>query len=373
MLQNNKTDKKKVLFILKDSKHITHGLYKMNRYVYNSNLIRNSFSSRYLILYRSDTNVEFLRYIRTFFSLISLLFKVVYEIIYYRPDAVYFFISPVNAFLRDFPIVCLLKISKIDIVYHLQGRGIKVKYEGSKIYKKMFKFVYSNENVIVLSDKLKYDVDYLPVKKIFVIPNAADLFNQSNLKNVITKNEDSVQLLYLSNLIREKGIIEFIEASIILIEKNYMIESLIVGKEYDVTSDEISKLIAGFENKIHYIGPKFNSEKLHIFDESDIFVFPTYYKTEALSLVILEAMQAGLPIVTTNEAALTDVIKDGINGFITKKRDALDLSKKIEKLIKNPNLRKQMGQLNKKEFLDKYTIDKFEENVVSVLNEVCSK
>ena len=53
---------------------------------------------------------------------------------------------------------------------------------------------------------------------------------------------------------------------------------------------------------------------------SDIFVFPTYYP-EGCPTVVIEALAAGLFVVTTDTAALKEIVKDGINGIKVKRKD----------------------------------------------------
>ena len=56
------------------------------------------------------------------------------------------------------------------------------------------------------------------------------------------------------------------------------------------------------------MGRKYGEEKERLFRESDIFVFPTYYDIECFPLVLLEAMQYGLPCVNTDEGGIRDIV-----------------------------------------------------------------
>jgi glycosyltransferase involved in cell wall biosynthesis len=84
-------------------------------------------------------------------------------------------------------------------------------------------------------------------------------------------------------------------------------------------------------------------------------------------------MQYGLPVISTREGGIPDIVEDGGTGFLINKNDPKDLADKIELLIKNSLLRKQMGAAGKKKFQDNYTISIWENNMFNILKEVANK
>ena len=119
--------------------------------------------------------------------------------------------------------------------------------------------------------------------------------------------------------------------------------------------------------QVIYLGRKYGAEKERYFTDADIFVFPTYYGNECFPLVLLEAMQYGLPCITTNEGGIPDMVQDGVNGIICERQNAESLAAAIEKLLLNPELRKQMGQKGFEIFKERFTLDKFESNLCECL------
>src|SRR5262249_35910181 len=75
--------------------------------------------------------------------------------------------------------------------------------------------------------------------------------------------------------------------------------------------------------------------------DSDLFVFPSY--NEGQPTVLLEAMSAGLPIVTTDEGAIRDTIADGRNGYLVPKGDPAAIAGRSIELLRNEPLRRRMG------------------------------
>src|SRR5439155_3502169 len=108
--------------------------------------------------------------------------------------------------------------------------------------------------------------------------------------------------------------------------------------------------------------------KERLFAEADIFVFPTYYRAESFPLVILEAMSFGLPVVSTYEGAIPEIVIDGVTGHIVPRRDSAELAARLEYLILNPQARLTLGRNGRQRFMENYTMERFHESVVRHLD-----
>ena len=104
--------------------------------------------------------------------------KVFFEILFNRPSLCYFALSTTGAaFYKDFFIVLLLKIFKVKIVFHLHNKGIN-KAAKNIINKYIYKFVFANTNVILLSPKLYVDIErFISIRHVFIVPNGVPDFN----------------------------------------------------------------------------------------------------------------------------------------------------------------------------------------------------
>jgi glycosyltransferase involved in cell wall biosynthesis len=116
------------------------------------------------------------------------------------------------------------------------------------------------------------------------------------------------------------------------------------------------------------LGPKFGDAKCQIYKSSDIFCFPTYYPNETFGIVNIEAMEAGLPIITTPEGGISDIIEEGINGYLIPQKDSASLAEKIALLIENPSLRRKMGINAREKYLKYYTVEHFERRLTEIIN-----
>lgn len=138
-----------------------------------------------------------------------------------------------------------------------------------------------------------------------------------------------IRFAFISRIMKEKGIEQYLEAAKIIKQKYANTEFHICGfceKEYTGMLEEFVKdrivNYHGMENEISlFLG------KIHCV------VHPTYYP-EGLSNVLLEACASGRPIITTNRSGCKEVVEDGINGYVVKQQDTQDLIRIIEKFLK---------------------------------------
>jgi glycosyltransferase involved in cell wall biosynthesis len=103
--------------------------------------------------------------------------------------------------------------------------------------------------------------------------------------------------------------------------------------------------------------------------EADAFVFPSLF--EGFALVILEAMAAGLPVITTPNTAGPDLIKDGKEGLIVPAGDVEALRTAMESLLNNPERARAMGRAAH-EMAKEYTWERYGERWEAMLHELCS-
>jgi glycosyltransferase involved in cell wall biosynthesis len=108
-----------------------------------------------------------------------------------------------------------------------------------------------------------------------------------------------------------------------------------------VTKDEVS--VSTDEPIFVHHGVKPNSLELKArFQAADLFVFPT--RADCLPVAVLEAMAAGLPVITTAVAALPEAVRDGENGRIVPVDDALALESALRELVQDTDLRTKLSR-----------------------------
>ena len=97
-------------------------------------------------------------------------------------------------------------------------------------------------------------------------------------------------------------------------------------------------------------------------------LFPTFYHNECFPLVLLEAMEHGLPCISTTEGGIPGIVDDGKTGFLVPKHDVAVLADKILLLLNDSVLRSNMGKVGREKFEKEFTLEVFEKRMVEILS-----
>jgi glycosyltransferase involved in cell wall biosynthesis len=240
-----------------------------------------------------------------------------YKII--NKDIVY--ITPGHTFygvLKYAPFIILALLFKIPYFVHIHGNYLGKEYElVSNWKKKILKFLLSNaEGGIVLS-KLLYGnlIKFLPQNKIHIVENFVE---ESLFQNDIVKQKDKIRILYLSNLMEEKGVLQLIDACEILTNRNFDFELKMAGNIEESIVDLVHSKINNIPS-IEYLGTVHGEEKKKLFHNANVFILPTYYTMEGQPISILEGMATGNIVVVTRHSGIPDVVSEK-NGFFIEKK-----------------------------------------------------
>ncbi len=307
---------------------------------------------------------KYVKYIQSLFLLCK-------NLINFKPNLVYIAIT-VNGigFIKDLLYVFIIKIFAKKIVFHFHNKGVST--NNSFLYKKLYNFTFKNEYAFILSNKLEYDIEYyFDQNNIFVCPNAIKDINTIT-NNIQTQNKP-IKLLFISNLLISKGIYDLIETCKILNNNNFSFICNIIGAEKDLSKFDINELILNnnLQENVVYHGPKYDNEKNELLENSHILIYPSH--SDCLPLVLIEACQYYLPIIATNEGAISDVVVDKYNGFIIEKHSPNLIFEKIKLLINNDDLYCQMRKNSRNVYDSKFTIDKFKQNIIKNINTIINE
>lgn len=353
-----------------------YGANVVGKYIQDSAVINSRFSCNYINLTtEKQLNTENKFGVKKFFTCLKLYANVFTELVKKRYDLYYMTANAAGGgFYKDFMIIVLLKIFRCNIVYHYHNKGVS---KGEKIgwLNKMYTFQFKNTHAILLAPSLYADVKkYLPAEKVFFCANGIPEELNIDLEKINQeKNKKAVpEILFLSNMMKGKGVFVLLEACKILHEKKLLFKMIFIGGWLDITEKEFFDFVNAYnlQSCVSYEGKKYGDEKTKFFESVDIFVFPTYYHNEAFPLVNLEAMQFGLPIISTNEGGIPDEIKNNVTGLLVEKQNPTQLAEKIELLLNNEPLRKQMGYEGRKRFEELFTLNIFEKNLCNILEMV---
>jgi glycosyltransferase involved in cell wall biosynthesis len=298
---------------------------------------------------------------------------ILYKVVSYRPHLVYFNVSLYGfALYRDFIYVILFKVLRCRLLYHLRTQGVKSQVQRSRLKRLMFRLIFRNTRVICLSEFLSRDIADVYSAKPFVVNNGIKDISQ---RYPVKKKPagEAPWVLFLAHLWLFKGVMELIEAFHILKTEGVRFHAIIAGPEGDVSIAQLKEKAAslGLSAEIDVPGPKDGDEKNQLFRDADIFVLPTTF--EGLPGAVLEAMQFGLPVVATCEGAIPEIVDDGRTGLLVKKRDPVDLAAKLKRVLTDEPYRNSLGKNGRSKFVNCYTLEHFERNMLAVFDQVIGK
>lgn len=258
-------------------------------------------------------------------------------------------------FIKDAIFILICKLFDVEVLVQLRGSNFLNWVKKSSYLNQSFvKWVLKKTlGVVVLGEKLRYlFTDYYPEDRIFVVPNGGDIVFPAK----VVHPDNKLYILYLANLQRSKGIEDVMQAIKIVNENRPGSVHLTVAggwREQEV-KNYCTKLTDEFTLPVTFAGPVSGDDKLRLLSQADLFVF-TPREPEGHPWSVIEAMAAGIPVITTDRGAITESIAHGINGFIVESHQPKAIAQRVEQLLNNPDLRNTMGNMNRNDYLKKYT------------------
>lgn len=242
----------------------------------------------------------------------------------------------------------LMAKSKILIQFH-GGRLIENKFVSIYPVKTIFYYLLEKSDlIIVLSNEQYRNIKILfgeKIKNLNIIQKPL-LFVDFNEFSQKRRVEHPITFLFMGRIIKEKGVLDTIKAFSIV--KTYIKSSrlFIAGSGQCLEDAKHLTKKLGLTKSVFFLGYISGKRKSEILSNSDIFVLPTFWN-EGFPYSIIEAMAAGLPVITSPNAGIKDLLIDSVNGFLIPPRNPNLLAKKMIILAKNEKLRKEISQRNK--------------------------
>ena len=291
----------------------------------------------------------------------TLIYKLLFSnIVYYTPGQTFF------GLIKYAPFIVFSKILGKELIIHVHGNFVYEQYNLLSGFKKkvFYALIKLNDKGIVLSSSLRHNLaDFMPNNKIFVLPN---FYNSAITKGNAKKSFKKLKVCYLSNLMIEKGVIVLLDALASLNKQGIDFRAEFAG-HIDKSNEE---LILNKISKIKgasYIGVVTGEKKRKLLQNSNIFILPTFYKMEGLPISIIEAMATGNVIISTDHAAISDLVKDGRNGFLVKKKSSQAISQKLIFISKNPTKASEMSSNNIDKTKNNYKSEEFSKNIIKII------
>jgi glycosyltransferase involved in cell wall biosynthesis len=270
----------------------------------------------------------------------------------------------------------LSKMFRKKVVLHLRGGNFRVFYDSANGLMKWIvrTRLRSIERMIVLGSCLKpMFAGLIPDGRISVVPNGIDFNGRGFGPDAAGAGTDMIKrgdiILFLSNFMTAKGVFDVLHSVPIVKRSGADIRYIFAGEWVEDGGERAFMSYVGRErltSDVEIVGAKIGAEKKRLYGQADIFVFPPA-AAEGHPWVIIEAMAAGLPIITTNQGCIAESVIDGDNGFIIPPRDPGAIADKILFLRNHPEVREKMGRRSRELYEANFTEEHFVQRMIDAI------
>lgn len=217
------------------------------------------------------------------------------------------------------PLQLVIRLKEIRLVFNLHGSDLLPKTRLGKLLLAVNRNLLIKASLIIVPSsfykKLLLKDYYIDENKIFVSPSGGvdcELFRPVRVK----RDSSIICIGYVSRIDQGKGweiLLNAVERLYTQGDKNFRLIVAGSGKE----SAKFQNMLKGLtcQQNIEYLGSIQQDKLVDIYNQMDVFIFPSYRKAESLGLVGLEAMACGIPVIGSNMGGLTEYICEGINGY----------------------------------------------------------
>jgi len=179
-------------------------------------------------------------------------------------------------------------------------------------------------------------------------------------------NDDKMHLLYIGDLSARKNVLKVLKIinNLVNLRSDIMLDIVGDGEERNelekyVIDNNLNRFVAFYGFRQSYEIPKFLAQ-------SKCFLFQTDF--DIWGLVLVEAMAAGIPcIASVHAGASQDLINDGVTGFTLDYSETERVAKKVNWILDNPELAKQIGQNANRFILENVSLQKSAEGFVRAI------
>jgi colanic acid/amylovoran biosynthesis glycosyltransferase len=202
----------------------------------------------------------------------------------------------------------------------------------------------------------------LATRKVTVVYHGLDLGRFHPLPHEATR---SVRVLAVGSLLTCKGFDILIAALGLLRRRGLDVEATVAGGGPEERNLRLQAEKEGIADRVRFSGYLTQENLIPLYQAADIFVLPAVLGQHwGIANVLVEALACGVPVVTTPLPSLPELVEDGVHGLVARHQDPGDLAEKIERLARDPELRRRLGEAGRRRVEERFDIER---NVVEVM------
>lgn len=256
---------------------------------------------------------------------------------------------------------------RVPVIVHLHGGGFKQFHavESPAPVRRLIRFVFESAGrVIVLSEGWKdWALSAFPGAQVVSIYNPVIMPNPTPFES-----REGATLLFLGRVGQGKGAFDLIKAAARL-KESFPGLRLVMGGDGDADGARKRAAELGLADQVELLGWVRGAEKRALLETAAVYVLPSY--NEGLPMSVLEAMAAGLPVVSTPVGGIPEAVSDGVEGFLVEPGDVDQLGERLARLLGDAELRQRMGELSRRKIEDVFSVERILPRLEAVYADVC--
>jgi glycosyltransferase involved in cell wall biosynthesis len=286
-------------------------------------------------------------------------------------SAVYVLLGFTNApaFWRDIGFILLARLFRKPTILHCHDNRVEAFYhERAWPARRAVRWaLHGAHAVAVLCPAIHAATKRVaPRARLVIVPNGLDLAPATEAP---AAPRPVPVVLYLSQLSQEKGFWTALHIAAAAKQRGWRVRFEFAGT-WKAQADETRarRWVAenGLDSMVAIRGYVTEQQKAELLRDADVFLFPTSLQHEGQPLVILEAMAAGLPVITTDIGCIGDTVLHGVTGFVVQPNDTDAMLATLERLLSDVPLRRAMGEAARARYLAHYTERAFTERMLAL-------
>ncbi|MET3996358.1 glycosyltransferase involved in cell wall biosynthesis [Bradyrhizobium sp. S3.9.2] len=291
------------------------------------------------------------------------LLKFAWLVLFRRIDVLHIHLSNWGSSYRKTVVGAAARLLRVPYVVHLHGSGFDefLAVAPTRLARAVDLLFLKSVQIVVLGEYWAHAVLMRVPQvrdKITVLPNATKLSSKPQLQ----APDSRIRITCLGQLGERKGTPQLIAALQMLSQRQDW-TATIAG---DGSVEESRRAVAkhGLVGRVLIPGWLSSEQADDLLCKTDILALPSY--AENLPMVILEAFAHGVPVISTPVGAIPEVIAPERNGFLVPAGDVSALSRAIERLIEDPELRLRLGSTAREDQAQRYEINSYVEKLTVV-------
>ena len=173
----------------------------------------------------------------------------------------------------------------------------------------------------------RFHVVHCGVDSVGVIPSAAEC--------------GRARVLYVGRLTSLKGMSVLLDAMVAIRDAVPRVELVVIGDGPDRDAFEAHARRLGIDSSVSFRGVRSPQEVADALASTDVFVLPSF--AEGVPVSLMEALAAGVPVVSTPVGGVTELVEHGVNGMLVRPADPDALASAVTELLGDPDRRREMG------------------------------